>query len=268
MRLKTLGVVLITVLAIFTIVYWVTDDSRRDVRAEAQDQTLMEYGEELFGPINAEEGIAFSANCARCHGPEGMGGQVGDTGVTAPNLHSSRIYDKLQKNGDYVELVIRNGGIVVSGNVDSPMPAWKETLNRQQIEALEALVTEWATEAAKTEPEGTPVPDTAEAGRDIFLGGTSPACASCHGQDLEGGAGPSLQTIGSEPVTDLPTPISGLARLQDDYAADKRAFLELWIRDSGGNYNDGEGTGMPAYTPEMLPDDAIQALITYLLEQQ
>ena len=91
----------------------------------------------------------------------------------------------------------------------------------------------------------------------------------CHGADLAGTADfPDLRTIGSKPVTDLPTPISQLDKLKSDYAADPRKFLEDWIRDSSTNYNDGTPTGMPAHPEAQLPDDALQALITYLLAQK
>jgi hypothetical protein len=52
-----------------------------------------------------------------------------------------------------------------------------------------------------------------------------------------------------------------------DYEADPRAFLELWIRDSAGNYNDGEPTQMPPHPESQLADSHLQALITFLLEQ-
>ena len=270
MRLKTLGVVLITALALFTVFYWVTDTPRRTSGLEAEKADLIAYGKELFAKADA----AHPANpgCAQCHGPEGKGGEVGDTGVKAPNLHSPSIATKLTANSHYVNLVIRFGGVVVSGNVKSPMPAWSAevggALNVQQIDALTALVESWAKEAAASAPAGTPPPNTAAAGDDVFHNlTTAPACASCHGQDLAGvdGTYPNLQKIGSAPVTDLPTPISGLAKLQADYKADPRKFLEQWIRDSGKNYNGGTATGMPAYGPDALSDAQLQAVITFLL---
>ena len=45
-------------------------------------------------------------------------------------------------------------------------------------------------------------------------------------------------------------------------------MLELWIRDSSANYNDGTPTGMPAHPEASLSDTALQALITFLLEQK
>ena len=45
-------------------------------------------------------------------------------------------------------------------------------------------------------------------------------------------------------------------------------MLELWIRDSAANYNDGESTGMPAHPESQLSESALQALITFLLDQK
>lgn len=266
MRAKTLGVFLTVAFALFTAVYWVTDEGRRDAEFEEQQAALITYGEELFGEETPE--IAVTANCAQCHGPDGTGGEVGDTGVRAPNLHSRSIFDKLKVNTEYVNLVIRYGGVVVSGRVDSQMPAWSTEvggpLTIQQVDALTALVESWATEAGEAPPED--VPDTVEAGQEVY---NAAGCAGCHGVDLAGvGDFPSIQTIGSEPVTDLPTPISQLEQLIADYEEDPRNMLELWIRDSAANYNDGESTGMPAHPESSLSESALQALITFLLEQQ
>jgi len=96
-----------------------------------------------------------------------------------------------------------------------------------------------------------------EAGQEVY---SSAGCAGCHGADLEGGVGPNLQTIGTELVTDLPTRPSGFEQMQADYAADPRNFLELWIRDSATNYNDGNPTGMPPHPEDALNDSQLQAL--------
>jgi mono/diheme cytochrome c family protein len=350
MRLKTLGVFLLTAMAFFTALYWLTDASRRDAAFAAQQEELLAFGEQIFGPdtvvveahitggaidppeveipvngtirffndtgqdqvvstggsaafevpikagadsarkfstegtfavtstdggtvsvtVGPEALSAAAANCARCHGATGEGGPVGDTGRLAPNLHSASIANKLKVNADYVRLVISYGGVVVSGDVNSPMPAWSTEvggpLTVEQIDALTALVTSWATAAA--EQSQPPVSNTPEAGREIYA---SAGCGGCHGPNLEGNPGipaPSLQNIGSEPVTDLPTPISQLDKLVADYEADPRNMLELWIRDSAVNYNDGQSTGMPAHPEGTLSEDALQALITFLLTQQ
>jgi mono/diheme cytochrome c family protein len=267
MRAKTLGIFLLIGFALFTAVYWITDETRRDAAFETQQEELLDYGHELFGPPTPE--VAVTANCANCHGPDGMGGEVGNTGQQAPNLHSRSIFEKLRVNPEYVNLVIRFGGVVVSGRVESPMPAWSSEvggpLTIQQVDALTALVESWAAEAGAAPLEE--VPNTPEGGREVY---DSAGCAGCHGGDLAGSPDvyPSLQNIGNEPVTDLPTPISQLDQLEADYADDPRNMLELWIRDSAANYNDGTPTGMPAHPEATLSDSSLEALITFLLEQK
>ena len=279
MRIKTLGIVLISALSLFTAFYWLTDPARREGAYKTQLEELVAYGQEMFGDVTPAND--HTANCAKCHGKDGTGGPVGDTGRLAPNLHSKSIYEKLKtQNGgsftdirkpgdppDYVNLVIRFGGVVVSGDVNSPMPAWSTEvsgpLTVNQIDALTALVETWALEAGSKPDEV--IPDTVEAGQKVF---TDAGCGGCHGADLSGGFGPSLLNIGNAPVTDLPTPISHLDQLQADYAADPRAFLERWIRDSAVNYNDGVTTTMPVHPEGKISASAMKALITFLLSQK
>jgi mono/diheme cytochrome c family protein len=263
MRLKTLGVLVTTALALFTMFYWITDEPRRDSIAEEDDAELLEYGKVVFSNDETEPA---AVGCANCHGEDGRGGDP-DAPVVGPDLHSRSLADKLRVNSNYVRLAVSYGGVVVSGNVNSPMPAWSYEvggpLNEQQIEAVVTLVESWAAEAAAQPPEE--VPDTVEAGADVYA---TAGCVSCHGAELEGGIGPNLQTIGSELITEgLPVVPSRLDEMQADYEADKRVFLEKWIRDSAGNYNDGVSTQMPAHPESALSESQLQALITFLLDQ-
>ena len=263
MRLKTLGVVLVTVLAAFTVLYWVTDDGRRAAIAAEHEEELLTYGEVIFSADPAEPA---AAGCANCHGADGTGGAP-DATVIGPNLHSRSIADKLKTNLNYVHLAVSYGGVVVSGNVNSPMPAWSYEvggpLNEQQIEAVVTLVESWAAEAAEQPLEE--VPDTVEAGAEVYA---TAGCVGCHGPELEGtAAGPNIQTIGSGVITDLPVEPSGLDQMIADYAEDPRMFLVQWIRDSATNYNDGEFTGMPPHPEGQLSESQLTALITFLLAQ-
>ena len=164
--------------------------------------------------------------------------------------------------------MIRFGGVVVSGDVNSPMPAWSTEVNGpltvNQIDALTALVETWAAGGRQAQ---APVAQHRGGGP-----GGLPAAGlqGCHGADLAGVPEfPEHQNIGNEPVTDLPTPDhpAGPAegRLRERPA---QAFLEDWIRDSAVNYNDGTPTGMPAHPAAQLPDHALKALITFLLGQK
>jgi mono/diheme cytochrome c family protein len=264
MRLKTLGVVLTTALAAFTMLYWVTDDSRRDSIGVAHDEELAHFGEIVFSDDPTQPA---AAGCAQCHGADGTGGDP-DAQVIGPNLHSRSLADKLRVNPHYVRLAVSYGGVVVSGNVNSPMPAWSTEvggpLNEQQIEAVVALVESWLEDV---EPIPEDVPDTVEAGAQIF---GAAGCAGCHGPELQGSAsGPDISNIGNELVTDLDDWVvpSGLDQMVADYEEDPRTFLERWIRDSAGNYNDGEPTQMPPHPESAINDSALQALITFLLDQ-
>jgi len=182
----------------------------------------------------------YGANCARCHGVEGEGGVA----AGAPSLHSLELANKWAQTGgaqtlnNYVSWVITLGGVVRSGNINSLMPAWGQeyggSLTRQQIEALTAMIGEWAQETLDNPPPtpGPDVPDTPEAGAGVYA---SAGCASCHGTNLEGGFGPNLQTIGSALITTVPplvTDTLDIEQMQADYDAEKRTFLEQWIRES------------------------------------
>ena len=234
------------------------EDGETTVAAQGVESTLLV----MAGPPHL---TPYGANCARCHGVDGTGG-------IGPNLHSLSLANKwLQTGGrqglnNYVQWVITLGGIVRTGNIQSLMPAWGQeyggSLTRQQIEALTALIGTWAEETLANPPPED-VPDTVEAGAEVYV---EAGCVGCHGPDLEGGIGPNLQTIGSQLVTDLPEPVSHLDQMQADYDADPRTFLENWIRDSAGNYNDGTSTQMPAFPESDLTASQLQALITFLLD--
>jgi mono/diheme cytochrome c family protein len=266
MRLKTLGVIVTTALALFTVFYWVSDPGRLAQRSESASQELIDYGKRVFANNAAD---TSAARCARCHGDNGQGGPIpGNASVRAPNLHSASLGAKLKANPDYIHLVVSYGGVVVSGNVNSLMPAWSTevggSLTVQQIDGVVALVTSWAQAAASQSQ--APVANTPEAGKQVF---SSAGCVACHAADLSGGVGPNLQNIGSALVTSgLPTPPSGLAQMQKDYAADPKGFLTKWIRDSAISYNGGTATGMPPFPETQVSNDQLQALITFLLTQK
>ena len=264
MRLKSLGVILVTAIAAFTMLYWITDNGRREAVAVEQDEELIHFGEIIYSDDPSEPA---AAGCARCHGPEGEGGPIPNDpeGRSAPSLRTPTLAEKLRVNPNYVHLAVSYGGVVVSGNVNSPMPAWAADvggpLNEQQVEAVVTLVESWAEEAAENAPED--VEDTAEAGAQVYA---SVGCAGCHGAELQGGVGPALTNVGNE-VGNLPQEVAEQDQYVADYEEDPRMALEQWIRDSSANYNNGEATGMPPHPEGVLPDSQLQALITFLLEQ-
>jgi plastocyanin len=60
MRIKTLGVFSMMVMALFTAVYWLTDAPRRDANFEALQTELVELGMEYFGPDNITYTVTLS----------------------------------------------------------------------------------------------------------------------------------------------------------------------------------------------------------------
>jgi mono/diheme cytochrome c family protein len=245
--------------------YWFTDAGRRADIGAAQEEELLHFGEIIFSDDATEPA---AAGCARCHGADGTGGAIPNDpdGRQAPSLRTAALANKISVNPEYIRLAVSYGGVVVSGNVNSPMPAWSAEvggpLNEQQLEAVVALVTEWAEEAGSEAP--VDVPDTPEAGAEVFA---SAGCAGCHAPDLTGGVGPPLTNIGNEMGVDLPQEVSQQDQLVADYADDPRHALELWIRDSATNYNDGNPTGMPPHSEDAINESQLQALITFLLTQ-
>jgi mono/diheme cytochrome c family protein len=261
MRLKTLGVIFVTATALFTMFYWLTDESRRDARGIEHHGSLIHYGEEIYGPM--EPPLDFAADCAACHGEDGRGGGP-DALVVGPSLRSESLARKVSIYAgtfdlNYIDTVIRKGGVAVSGNIESPMPAWENTLNEYQIDALVALIESWL-----EEPDvPTDTPDTVEAGQEVYMA----QCAACHGPDRDGpGQFPDIRNVDEQVGDDLLTDIADLDQYLADHAEDPRLALERWIRDSWENYNAGQPTQMPRFDEVALPDDQLTALITFLLE--
>jgi plastocyanin len=82
--------------------------------------------------------LVYEANCARCHGPDGEGGE-------GPILNRQ---DKLfaHLNEDYIRNILTVGGRYACGNPQSGMPVWADTgnppgpLNYRQVEELIAFL--------------------------------------------------------------------------------------------------------------------------------
>ena len=256
MTAKTLGVILITALALFTAVYWLTDKDRRDTRYEQLQAELVEYGKLVFGAAHARAPGGRQLRAvprSRRHGRAGRHHRP-PWRRTCTAARSTR---SCKSNPDYVNLVIRYGGVVVSGNVNSPMPAWSTEvggpLTIQQIDALTALVTSWADETGQQPVEQ--MPNTVEAGAQVFA---NAGCAGCHGHEPGGRwsvrACRTSATSRSRPSRSART--AAPARRSASWTSwsptttpTRATMLEKWIRDSATNYNDGTGdqhAGAPA----------------------
>ena len=119
MRLKSIGVIVTVLLSAVTMLYWFTDGARREAIAADHEAELVDYGHVIFSNDATEPA---AAGCARCHGDDGMGGEIPNDpeGRRAPSLHTASLGQKLKVNPEYVRLVVSYGGVLVSGNVNSP----------------------------------------------------------------------------------------------------------------------------------------------------
>ena len=156
MRLKTLGAIVVTALALFTMFYWLTDNMRMGDSQVALEEEELEYAMTVFGP--PDENNPATANCAQCHGPDGRGGGP-DAPVAGPNLHSARVAERLRINPNYVHLVISYGGIVVSGDPNSRMPAWStaaRTISRPGVKGRRSAVCNTRTSSGGTRSASGP----------------------------------------------------------------------------------------------------------------
>src|SRR5918996_1560775 len=93
MRLKTIGVLITALLAAFTMLYWFADSAIRESNAAEHEEELAHFGEVIFSDDETEPA---AAGCARCHGPEGEGGEIPNDpdGRTAPSLRTASLAEK------------------------------------------------------------------------------------------------------------------------------------------------------------------------------
>lgn len=177
----------------------------------------VELGQRLFSTVG----------CAMCHGLEGQGS------VIAPPIAGD--------SAQLIQAMVRFG--------PGGMPAFTE--DQLGAERLEAIITyldsiepvaklTWVSATPPPDPqpttsnitindgaEGATTEDTS-AGQALYV---SNGCASCHGQNAEGGVGPALAGIIGEQAVDM-------------------------VR-NGDNV-------MPAFSVDMLSEDDLTAIVTYL----
>jgi mono/diheme cytochrome c family protein/plastocyanin len=136
---RWIGFLATAIVVLFVVLYYFYElgaplglsTARLDAEKDAQQVTAVERGYNLF-----------EANCARCHGPNGLGpleSPQPETGYIGPTLNSQeKLYQHL--NADYLRNVLTVGGRYVCGNAKSQMPVWADTnggpLNYIQIQEL------------------------------------------------------------------------------------------------------------------------------------
>jgi mono/diheme cytochrome c family protein/plastocyanin len=140
--------------------------------------------------VRVERGYnLYQANCARCHGPNGLGPEEPEPPATGGGYIGPKLNDQMKLfahlNEQYLKNVLTAGGRYVCGNPNSAMPVWADTnggpLNYRQIEELIAFLRAsmseefevrdpelneptgehfngWVDEDFRPAPETTPVP--------------------------------------------------------------------------------------------------------------
>ena len=143
---RWVGFLAVVVVILFITVYWFYElaplgvrEPRLDAEASSQQVTSVERGYNLY-----------EANCARCHGPNGLGPADTPPGI-GPALHDqAKLYAHLSV--DYLNNVMIAGGRYVCGNANSIMPIWSNAgrpagpLNYIQIQDLIAFIRAPSTE--------------------------------------------------------------------------------------------------------------------------
>jgi plastocyanin len=132
---RWVGFLALIVIILFISLYWFYElgtpggltTARQAMEIDAQQVAKVERGY-----------LIYEANCARCHGVDGEGGE-------GPTLNSQeKLFSHL--NEAYIRNVLTVGGRYVCGNPLSKMPIWSDTgnpagpLNYRQIEELIAFL--------------------------------------------------------------------------------------------------------------------------------
>jgi mono/diheme cytochrome c family protein/plastocyanin len=161
--------------------------------------------------VDVERGYnLFEANCARCHGPNGLGPNEPDAataGYIGPQLNSQeKLFAHL--NEGYLRNVLQVGGRYVCGNPNSQMPVWSNAgnppgpLNYRQIDELIAFLraTNDQTFTKRDPSTNEPIVDPATGKTETFTGWRDPnfkpapgatPFPDCYLDALTGGAGGS-----------------------------------------------------------------------------
>jgi len=126
-------------------------------------------------------GTLFTANCASCHGPAGLGdGKASASLLPAPaNLTAARFSDE------------RVSGVLWNGIPGSSMPPWRQ-LPAEDLRTLIAYVQSLGVPSA---PSRSPETASVDQGKALFAAN----CASCHG-DQGSGNGPAAGALAPPPT--------------------------------------------------------------------
>jgi mono/diheme cytochrome c family protein/plastocyanin len=142
---RWVGFLTVVFVSLFIVGYWFYELGaplglsypRLAAETDAQQVTDVERGYNLY-----------EANCARCHGPNGLGPNEADAATAkyiGPQLNDqAKLFTHLNEN--YLRNVLTVGGRYVCGNANSQMPVWSDQgnppgpLNYRQIQELIAFL--------------------------------------------------------------------------------------------------------------------------------
>jgi mono/diheme cytochrome c family protein/plastocyanin len=209
---RWVGFLTVVFVSLFVVGYWFYElgapaglsTPRLVAEANAQQVTDVERGYNLF-----------EANCARCHGPNGLGPDEPDAaaksaagqGYIGPKLNAQeKLFAHL--NEQYLRNILTVGGRYACGNANSQMPVWSDKgnppgpLNYRQIDELIAFLRATSDKTYEKRDASTnePVLDPATGKVQTFTGwrdpNYKPAASSspypaCYLDALAGGGGGS-----------------------------------------------------------------------------
>jgi mono/diheme cytochrome c family protein/plastocyanin len=183
---RWVGFLTVIFVSLFIVGYWFYElgapaglsRPRLVAEADAQQVTDVERGYNLF-----------EANCARCHGPNGLGPDEPDAaaknaigqGYIGPRLNAQeKLFAHL--NEQYLRNVLTVGGRYVCGNPNSAMPVWSDKgnppgpLNYRQIDELIAFLRATSDKTYEKRDGSTnePIIDPATGKVATFTGWTDP----------------------------------------------------------------------------------------------
>lgn len=235
---RWVGFLAVAITVLFIVIYYFYElgaplgltPSRLEQEAKAQAITEVERGYNLY-----------QANCARCHGPNGLGPEEpspppGGGGYIGPKLNDQmKLFAHL--SAGYLRNVLEVGGRYVCGNPDSAMPIWSDRnggpLNYRQIQELIAFIRSSADQEYEVrDPElNEPVTDPATGEVKTFHGWVDPDFEPTPGStpypdcylDAIGGGEPSPGTSPSAAPT-LPPDATLLELTAANIAFDKDAL--------------------------------------------
>jgi mono/diheme cytochrome c family protein/plastocyanin len=223
---RWVGFLTVLFVTLFIVGYWFYElgaplgisESRLTQEIDHQQVTAVERGYNVY-----------EANCARCHGPNGLGPLEPDAatvGYIGPTLNAQeKLFAHLNEN--YLRNVLVVGGRYVCGNPNSAMPVWSDEghppgpLNYRQIDELIAFLRAPNTETylVKDPSLNEPVVDPATGEEKTFKGWVDPnykpapgstPYPDCYLDALAGGApsgAPGASIDPNAPVVTVEAPV-------------------------------------------------------------